>query len=138
MQITLKAVAKGDKATYIIEADGETIKQEVVRVFEDSSSLLKKRTLEVLVKGLLEVKDLVKHEDNLIIYLENGHLVKWLTEEYEYDGYDKMATVLNLIDNLDCKVSIQTKNLRNIRTKLQDTETEKEDVLDFARIMMDD
>lgn len=136
--ITLTAVAKGDKATYIIDIDGEQIEQEVIRVFEDSSALLKKRTLEILIKGLLAVRNIVEHEDELTIYLENSHLVKWLIEEKEYDGYEKISTVLNLIDNLDCRVFIKSKNLRNIRTKLAETETEKEEVVDFARIMMDD
>lgn len=136
--ITLTAVAKGDKATYIIDIDGEQTAKEVTRVFEDSSVLLKKRTLEILIKGLLAVRDIVEHEDELTIYLENNHLVKWLIEEKEYDGYEKISTVLNLIDNLDCRVFIKSKNLRNIKTKLADTETEKEEVMDFARILMDE
>lgn len=136
--ITLTAVAKGDKATYIIDIDGEQTAKEVTRVFEDSSVLLKKRTLEILIKGLLAVRDIVEHEDELTIYLENNHLVKWLIEEKEYDGYEKISTVLNLIDNLDCRVFVKSKNLRNIKTKLADTETEKEEVMDFARILMDE
>lgn len=137
-EINITALAKGTKGVYIIEIDGEETQREVIRVFEDPSNLLKKRTLEVLIKGLINVQSIVEHGDELYICLENSHLINWLLHETEYKGYDALSTILRSIDDIDCKVRYKQKNMRNEKRRLDREDTKKEESVGFARILMED
>lgn len=137
-EIVLTAITKGTKGMYTIEIDGVETVKEVIRVFESPDNLPKKRTIEVLIRALADVANIVKHEDTLTIRLENIHLVNWLASETEYAGYDKIHTAITMIDDLDCHVKYEATKLRNMKRKLEKEQEEKEQVLGFARIMMDD
>ncbi len=139
-KIFLEVVAKRDKGYYAIKENNEVLKEEVIRVFENTDNLLKKRTIEVLIKGLLEAKNYVSHDDVLTICLENGHLVNWIRNEIEYKGYEKLPLVYSMIDELDCRVLLKQKAMRNRKQKMgvDDNKETSPEVVDFATILLND
>jgi hypothetical protein len=114
-KIVLACAAKGKYGAYRIRVDNQIVKEATIRVWSDSSKMLKQRTLEVLNQALLEAQSIVRHEDQLLIVLENQHLVAWLKEEKEYNGYPLLPDIFERIDNLDCKVAYHVDTLELIQ-----------------------
>ena len=89
------------KSCFVIEAQGEEISSKVMKM---KSENIKKEILNTIALGLRSCKSVVKHEDSLIIDVQNRHLYQWLTEGIDYKGYEKeLDDVYLTLDTVDCK-----------------------------------
>ena len=92
------------KCGYILEKDGRMLSEKVISLPDEN---VKKCALEVLYWGIKSARGLIKHEDLLMIELQNTHLVDWLLGEKDYAGYeDYLEKVFSVLEMLDCKYKV--------------------------------
>ena len=97
-----------DKATkkqgYSIVVDGKPVKEEIIKSTTEDKKL---GILSELKRGLLNVKLFVKHEDILMIILQDKLITRWFytyKAEKKYQKYiDIMDELSDIIEELDCK-----------------------------------
>lgn len=86
---------------FVLESNGYELEKVTIK---NKSDNLKKQALSVLERGLRVCRAYLKHEDLLIIEVQNQHLCKWLNgEEEQKDYYDEMDAVFKVLDTLDCR-----------------------------------
>jgi len=89
------------KQGFVIEQSGKTEKEVVMKLYSDN---LKESVLDCIYHALKEVKPLVKHEDVVIVEVQNAHLVDWLSGLVEYKGYEKeLDLVFEVLESIDCR-----------------------------------
>lgn len=89
------------KNCYTIESKGKVIKSKVFRFTGDN---IKENALECICKALLEIQNLVSHDDILIIEVQNVHLTEWLDGMKEYKGYETgLDKVFDVLEYIDCR-----------------------------------
>lgn len=88
------------KNCYVVEKDGKEIESHVYSI---TGTNIKKNALDALYRGLRVVKNIAKHEDLVVIELQNCHLAEWVSGRKESKGYeeelDKVFEVLESIDS---------------------------------------
>ena len=111
------------KSSYTIFKNGKTIYGKLRKCKKES---MKEGIFEALYRALIGVKNEVNHEDNLIIVLQNQHVVKWLKDRDGYQGYEYwVEKCLDLLEMLDCKYKIIFKNKYACMNYVIETELEK-------------
>ena len=92
------------KQGYSIIVDGKTVKEEIVKSTTDDKKV---GILSELKRGLLNVKTYTKHDDTLMIVLQDKLITKWFytyKAEKKYQKYlDMMDELSDIIEELDCK-----------------------------------
>ena len=88
------------KCGYTIELEGAVLNKSVFKTPSDNS---KECILEAIYRGLKAVKKSIKHEDLLIIEVQNVHLCEWLNGLKEYKGYEEyLDRVFLTLEGIDC------------------------------------
>lgn len=106
MSVTLSCLATRGKGCFIVNKEGYRVKEDVfyIRTKDKDSSHLKSFIFETILRGVRSVKDIVDHDDILIIRVQNENMVKWLNSEEVYKGYeDLMNAIFDAVDLLDCR-----------------------------------
>lgn len=89
------------KACYVLELGGREIDSKIQKI---KSRNIKEEALNILEIGLRSCRSIVKHDDILIIDIQNRHLHQWLDESVEYNGYNEsLDKVFDTLDTLDCR-----------------------------------
>lgn len=89
------------KRCFILMRDGKIIAEKISKFDGDN---IKENALACISQGLCATKNVISHEDLLLIEVQNSHLCHWLDgsiENKEYsDGLDK---VFAQIEGIDCR-----------------------------------
>jgi len=88
------------KSGYILCSKGNVITYKVSR-FKGSN--IKENILRQIESGLRECKNILHHDDNLYIEVQNSHLCDWLNGRIEKKDYSKcLSDVFDVLEMLDC------------------------------------
>lgn len=91
----------GRKIGYTLEAKGSVIDEKISK-FKGNN--IKENALEALYAGLCACRGRLKHEDLLMIEVQNVHLCNWLNGLIEYKDYSEgLDKVFAMLESLDCR-----------------------------------
>lgn len=89
------------KSCFVMESKGKELN---VKVQKTKSANVKGEILHILEVGLRACKSMVKHEDFLVIEIQNRHLQQWLDGLVEYKDYSEgLDRVFEVLETLDCR-----------------------------------
>lgn len=90
--------------TALVESDGRVLKS---RVTEFMGTNIKDNAIEAVTSGLRLVKGIVKHDDLLIVEVQNQHLASWISGRVEYKDYDTLLDKLfEVLESIDCRYKV--------------------------------
>lgn len=94
------------KNCFTLESGGKTVNSLVFRFIGDN---IKQNALETIYRGLKTVGQVVKHNDVVIVEVQNQHLCNWLLGYQEYQGYnEKLDKVFEVLEGIDCRYKFVT------------------------------
>ena len=129
MNIKLSCTAdkKMGRGAYIIYKGGKRVVSESFSIKGmGESSTLKEYVFVAVTKALLSVRNIVNHEDLLLIELPNNHMVEWLNGSKEYKGYNKyLDEISDIIDTIDCRYLFTKSDVNEVKKMLEVKEEEK-------------
>jgi len=109
------------RGAYIIFKGGKRIVSESFNIGDKGTdATLKEYVFESIIKGLRGVRNIVNHEDLLLIEVPNGHMAEWLNGSREYKGYNKyLDEISEIIDTLDCRYMFAKSNVKEVKKILE-------------------
>lgn len=100
-RLSCGANRKAGKIAYTYEIQGIIKKAGVYKIV---STNVKENVLEAIIRGMKGCKDLVSHDDLLIIEVQNQHLAQWLSGEITYKGYEEyLDRLFDTLESMDCR-----------------------------------
>ena len=89
------------KCCFVLELGGVVV-DSMVTPFKGSN--IKINTLDIIERGIRCAKVHVKHDDLLVLEIQNRHVRGWLSGESAYNDYfEEVDRVLEVLDSTDCK-----------------------------------
>lgn len=90
-----------EKCCFVLELGGVVVDSMVIP-FKGSN--IKINTLDIIERGIRCAKVHVKHDDLLVLEIQNRHVRGWLSGESAYNDYfEEVDRVLEVLDSTDCK-----------------------------------
>ena len=90
-----------EKCCFVLERGGAVV-DSLVLPFRGTN--IKVNMLDIIARGIRCAKGYVKHEDLLVIEIQNRHVRGWLSGESAYSDYfEEVDGVLDVLDSTDCK-----------------------------------
>lgn len=104
MNIVLSCYANKGKASFVLEKGGKVINKEVFSLNKNGKEHLKEFIFEAIIRGLKNTRPAVRHEDLLLIKVQNSNIVDWLNGGKEYKGYESyLDDIFSIVETLDCR-----------------------------------
>ena len=89
------------KCCFVLEVGGNIVNSSVLP-FRGSN--IKINALDIIERGLRSARVIVKHEDLLVVEVQNRHIKGWLSGETAYtDYFEEIDRLLEVLDSIDCK-----------------------------------
>ena len=134
MNIVLSCYAKRGKCCYSLDKGGVSVDKNVFYVKKEEDATLKEYMLEAIIRGLKSARNVVEHEDLLLVNVQNSHLSNWLNGSKESKGYEEyLGVILDIIDTLDCRYRFVYNTPKKVKLLLEE-EPEKERLEGIASI----
>lgn len=90
-----------EKCCFVLELGGVVV-DSIVTPFKGSN--IKINMLDIIERGIRCAKVHVKHDDLLVLEIQNRHVKGWLSGESAYNDYfEEVDRVLDVLDSTDCK-----------------------------------
>lgn len=136
MNIILSCYSKKGKGSYVLEKNGVVVDSQVFPILKDSEASLKEYIFESILRGLKSARNVVEHEDLLLIGVQNGHLANWLNGSREYKGYDDyLDAISDIIESIDCRYLFSLTDVKKAKLKIK--ESPKQEKLEGALSLLD-
>lgn len=106
MNIKLSIYENRKKALqgFLIEKNGEIVDY---KVRNSKSTNSKKLILESLYEGLKSAKFQVKHDDVLVIEVQNSYVAQWVSGSKYANGFEaELDRVMNILESIDCQYRV--------------------------------
>lgn len=127
MNIVLSCYAKKGKGCYIIEKGGRVIDKNVFTLSLGGNAHLKEYMLESIYRGIKSVRNVVSHDDLLLVGVQNSHLANWLNSTMEYKGYEYyLDNIIDIIDTIDCRYMFSVTGLKKAKELINETPMKEE------------
>lgn len=121
MNIVLSCYANKGKAAFVLEKGGKVINKEVFLVAKDNKVHLKEFIFESIIRGLKNARNVVSHDDLLLIGVQNAHMVDWLNGQKEYKGYESyLDDISDIIETLDCRYLFSNTSVKKAKKALDE------------------
>ena len=121
MNIVLSCYANKGKAAFVLEKGGRVVNKEVFLVSKEGKAHLKEFIFESIIKGIKNARNVVSHDDLLLIGVQNAHMVDWLNGQKEYKGYESyLDDISDIIETLDCRYLFSNNATKKAKRALED------------------
>lgn len=91
----------GKKVGFTLELKGKVISE---KIFRFKGTNIKENALEAIYAGLCACRGKLKHDDVLIVEVQNIHLCNWLNGLQEYKDYNEgLDNVFAMLESIDCR-----------------------------------
>lgn len=121
MNIILSCYANKGKASFVLEKSGRVIDKEVFSVPLDDKVYLKEFIFEAIIRGLKSARNVVEHEDLLLIGVQNNHVADWLNGHKEVKDYAYyLDDIFKIIDTMDCRYRFSCTSVAKAKKALEE------------------
>jgi hypothetical protein len=121
MNIVLSCYANREKASFVLEKGGKVVNKEVFPVLKEGKTYLKEYIFESIIRGLKHARNVVNHDDLLLIGVQNSHVAEWLNGQKEYKGYEYyLDEISDIIETLDCRYLFGHTSVRKAKLALKE------------------